>query len=93
MSQEFEIDKETLRLIERLQQEIDVFRGVRHLWAETVANSRDNCLSAEEMMKRQRERLWSIGGAAMNLAAYAFPGQSPHARFGWKEREEREDEA
>jgi hypothetical protein len=85
------IDREALRLVERLQQEIDIFRGIRHLWAESVANHKEMILTPEQMLQRQTGQLWSIGGAAMNLAAYAFPGQSPHRKFAWREVTEERD--
>lgn len=75
------IDRQALDLLESLQKQINTFYGIRHLWAESVANHRPVILTEDELMQKQRNQIASIAYDAMRLIAHTHPGFSPHTHF------------
>lgn len=76
------IDKEALRLIGEVEDELAQFRGIRSLWAETVANRVPFVASERELRDRQYKALHNAVFFSLCLYKRLWPGKdSPHAAY------------
>jgi len=83
-----EIDRQALTIIAGIEQELSTFRGIRHLWANQVANGRisingDTTIDPDLLAIEQKTRLWSLISRALSLHDYLWPEGTgtPHRRY------------
>lgn len=76
------IDREALRLIDGLENELATFHGLRRLWSETVANHVPFVAGETQLMERQRSALRTSVAIALSLHSYLWPGDdAPHSEY------------
>lgn len=76
------IDENALRLIGEVEEEIARFRGLRSLWAETVANHVPFVASERDLRDRQYHALRQVVFFSLCLYKRLWPGKdSPHAAY------------
>jgi len=62
------IDKTTMEIIREMEAQLQSFHGMRHLWAELVANREPCGLTKEKLEEQQAARLTAALGQAYTLA-------------------------
>lgn len=77
------ITRETLDKLQRVQDEISIFHGLRKLWADAAANSRPLIVPKDELLRDQAQQLGIIAALALEAFRSVFPERSPHARFAY----------
>jgi hypothetical protein len=76
------IDENVLRLIGEVEEELTRFRGIRSLWAETVANHVPFVASEKDLRDRQYQALRQAVYFSLCLYKRLWPGKdSPHAAY------------
>lgn len=83
-----EIDQQALRIIHSIENALSTFHGLRHLWANQVANGRisihsDATMDPDLLLAEQRTQLWSAISTALSLHDYLWPdgAGTPHRRY------------
>lgn len=77
------ITRETLDKLQFVQDQLNVFHGLRQLWAGAVASHRPLLVPLDELMRDQVQHLFSIAAAALEAQQTVAPERSPHKRFAY----------
>ena len=80
------INRNVLALLDEVENEIQTFRGLRHLWANQVANHtttiHGGMVDPDIMMQEQKTRLWWMVGQAVKLFDTLYPDRElPNRKF------------
>ena len=82
------IDQQALRIVDSMEYALATFHGLRHLWANQVANHRasmhsDLTIDPKTLAQEQKTQLWSAISTAMALHNYLWPegAGTPHTHY------------